>query len=337
MSSSPLLELLRRCLAARTALFDAAHEGALRLFNGFTEGCPDLVIDLYGSTAVLINYAEPPERAQAWIADSQDFLRMQLPWLRVGILKTRFSLSMAERRGKLLFGDAPDRKVREHGVWYSIDPLMHQDTGLYLDARNLRRWALDRLNGKTVLNAFAYTGSLGVAALVGGARRVVQLDRSRRFLEVAQASCRLNDLAVDEADYVEADFFRQAGRFRRHEQRFDCVILDPPFFSASPDGVIDQERAASRMINKVRPLVNDGGMLVAVNNSLYVSGAEYMQSLEELCTDGYLRVEELIPAPGDFIGYPETRVDEPITDPAPFNHSTKIAVLRVKRKNPQAG
>lgn len=334
MSSPPLLELLRRCLAARAALLDPTHDGALRLFNGFTEGCPDLVIDLYGSTAVLINYAEPPERGQAWIAAAQDLLRTQLPWLRTGILKMRFSTSTVERRGTLLFGDAPDRKVREHGVWYSIDPLMHQDTGLYLDARNLRRWALDRLKSKTVLNAFAYTGSLGVAALVGGARRVVQLDRSRRFLDVARASCSLNGLAVSEADYLQADFFRQAGRFRRQEQRFDCVFLDPPFFAASPGGVVDQQRAAARLINKVRPLVNDGGLLVAVNNSIYVSGAEYMQTLEELCADGHLHVDELIPAPGDFTGYPETRVGEPITDPAPFNHSTKIAVLSVKRKNP---
>ena len=48
--------------------------------------------------------------------------------------------------------------------------------------------------------------------------------------------------------------------------------------------------------------------------------------------DGYLKIKELIPVPEDFTGYPETRLNKPITDPAPFNHSTKIAVLEVKRK-----
>ncbi|MCC6985744.1 MAG: SAM-dependent methyltransferase, partial [Anaerolineales bacterium] len=41
-------------------------------------------------------------------------------------------------------------------------------------------------------------------------------------------------------------------------------------------------------------------------------------------------IRELIPVPEDFIGL--NRVGKPITDPAPFNHSTKIAVLDVRRK-----
>jgi 23S rRNA (cytosine1962-C5)-methyltransferase len=57
-----------------------------------------------------------------------------------------------------------------------------------------------------------------------------------------------------------------------------------------------------------------------------------MKTLEGLCADGYLKIVELIPVPEDFTGYSETRVGEPVTDPAPFNHSTKIAVLEVKRK-----
>ena len=69
---------------------------------------------------------------------------------------------------------------------------------------------------------------------------------------------------------------------------------------------------------------------MAINNALCVSGKEYMQTLEELCKDGYLKIEELIPVPEHFVGY--RQVGKPITDPAPFNHSTKIAVLKVRRK-----
>ena len=76
-------------------------------------------------------------------------------------------------------------------------------------------------------------------------------------------------------------------------------------------------------------LINDGGTLIAINNAIYVSGQEYMKTLEDLCKDGYLRLRELIPVPTDFIGNIST---PPITDPAPFNHSTKIAVLDVRRK-----
>jgi 23S rRNA (cytosine1962-C5)-methyltransferase len=41
----------------------------------------------------------------------------------------------------------------------------------------------------------------------------------------------------------------------------------------------------------------------------------------------------LVPVLEDFTGYAQTRTGVPITDPAPFNHSTKIAVLEVKRKD----
>jgi 23S rRNA (cytosine1962-C5)-methyltransferase len=109
--------------------------------------------------------------------------------------------------------------------------------------------------------------------------------------------------------------------------------VDPPFFSTTPKGALDLNMDSARLINKVRPLINDGGWLVSINNALYVSGREYLERLEALCADGYLRIAEFIPVPEDFTGYPQTRSGVAITDPAPFNHSTKIAVLEVKRKN----
>jgi len=67
-NNNPIVPLIAVALAARADLFDAKgerHETAFRLFNGFSEGCSDLVVDLYGRTLVLHNYADPPERAQS--------------------------------------------------------------------------------------------------------------------------------------------------------------------------------------------------------------------------------------------------------------------------------
>ncbi len=58
-----------------------------------------------------------------------------------------------------------------------------------------------------------------------------------------------------------------------------------------------------------------------------------MQMLEYLCKDGYLKIKDLISVPEDITGYPETQEGKPITDPSPFNHSTKIAILEVRRKH----
>lgn len=332
MSSISIIPLLEKSLAARSSLFDARHETAFRLFNGFSEGEPDLVVDLYASTLLIHNYVDDPAEGEPLVEGAASFLQKKLSWLHAGIVKTRTGETQDETRGQLLFGEKVDTKIKEHGVWYSIELMMNRDASLYLDTRNLRKWLIENMRDKTVLNTFAYTGSLGVAALAGGAKRVVQHDLNRQFLNVAKTSHTLNGFPIQKQDFIAADFFTVISKFKRTKESFDCVIVDPPFFSTTSKGRVDQVNESARLINRVRPLVKHGGMLIPINNALYVSGKEYMNILTDLCKDGYLKIKELIPVPEDFTGYPETRLEKPITDPAPFNHSTKIAVLDVKRK-----
>src|SRR6266487_458525 len=322
-----ITQLLEPALAVRKSLFDAAHQSAFRLFNGFTEGNPNLVIDLYASTLVFHNYADDVAQGLSLVKEAQHFLLAQLSWLRTGILKTRNGKTQEEKRGQLLFGNKPDRKIQEHGVWYAIDLTMNRDASFYLDTRNLRQWLIENMHDKSVLNTFACTGSIGVAATAGGASRVVQLDLNRQFLNLAKESYTLNGFPIDKNDFIPTDFFPAIGKFKRAGETFDCVLIDPPFFSTTSKGKVDQENESARLINKVRPLIGDGGALVAINNALYVSGKEYMQTLESLCKDGYLKIKELIPVPEDIAGY--NNVSAAITDPSPFNHSTKIVILDV--------
>jgi len=328
--TSPLLPLLEKALAARAPLFDPDHQSAFRFFNGFLEGCPDLVIDIYATTIVIHNYAQRPEQGAVLVDEASQFLRTALTWLTAGIVKIRSGATQQDRRGAFLFGTELDRKIKEHDTWYAIDLLLNRDSSLYLDTRNLRQWAIENLKGKSVFNTFAYTGSFGVAALKGGASRVAQVDLNREFLNLARQSYILNGFPVQKGDFIARDFFEQVGNMKRVNTCFDCVFIDPPFFSTTSKGKVDQMHESARLINKVRPLINDGGYLVAINNALFVSGAQYMQTLESLSKDGYLKIKELISVPQDFIGY--NPVGSPLTDPAPFNHSTKIAILEVKRK-----
>ncbi len=328
---------LSAALGARTELFEDKQDAAFRLFNGFSEGCPDLVVDLYARTLVLHDYGDPAEEEwqQRQRADTvQEHIRSQLPWLQTVVWKRHRSPALSERQGTILHGERLDRHLREHGVRYALDLQMHGDASFYLDTRNLRAWALQHLAGKSVLNTFAYTGSLGVAAKAAGANRVVHLDLNKSFLNVAKDSYALNGFPINKADFHVGDFWTQSNMLKRHGEHFDCVFLDPPFFSTTDRGTVDLVTQGQRVINKVRPLINNDGYLVAINNALFVSGAEYIHLLEELCTDGYLSIEGLLPVPPDCTGYPHTVVSKPPTDPAPFNHPTKIAVLRVRRKKP---
>lgn len=328
MPLASLLPLLDKAIASRRTSNDSQHEEAFRLFNGFYEGCPSLVLDIYSQTLVVHDYSEKPNKES--IEEIVGYIRTSLHWLTAGILKTRNGPSQKEKRGTLLFGEKPDHKIKEHGIWYAIDLTLNRDASFYLDTSNLRKWLLENIRDGSVLNTFAYTGSLGVAAFAGGAASVVQTDLNRQFLNLAKESFTLNGFPIQKQNFIAQDFFPAIARFKARKQIFDCVIIDPPFFSTTSHGKVDIEHESERLINKVRPLINDGGYLIAINNAVFLSGADYMKTLEKLCKDGYLKIRELIPVPEDFIGI--NRVGQPITDPTPFNHSTKIAVLDVKRK-----
>jgi 23S rRNA (cytosine1962-C5)-methyltransferase len=327
-----LIELLRNALKARESMI-APPDSASRLFNGFLEGFPRLSVDLFGETLVLYDYANPPQVDAESLNVTLNFYRQNLPWLRCGLLKRRFSAEQEERRGVILFGTQPDKKICENGVWYALNLQLNQDASFYMDTRQVRAWLKANLTGLSVLNTFAYTGSLGAAALAGGAQRVVQLDINRVFLNIAKETYTLNGFPIHNTDFIVGDYFRHTSRLRRNADLFDCVIFDPPFFSVTAAGRVNLVQENMRILNKVRPLVADGGWLIAINNALFVSGVDYLHMLQQACADGYLALEEIIPVPPDITGFSSTVQGTLPADPAPFNHATKIALLRVRRKN----
>ncbi|PKO12116.1 MAG: SAM-dependent methyltransferase [Chloroflexi bacterium HGW-Chloroflexi-10] len=328
---STLQVRLMSALQQRSDLLSETHTGAFRLFNGFLEGCSDLVVEVFGETLVLYDYSQMMDRQ--YFETLRDWYLAQLPWLRAVLWKRRYSPLDEERAGILLYGDQMVQYVVEAGVRYALDLRMNQDASFYVDTRNLRIWLKETMRGKIVLNTFAYTGSLGVAAKAGGATRVVQTDLNRRFLNLAKTSYTFNGLPIAKQDFMTGDFFKITALLKKADMLFDCLILDPPFFSSTEAGRVNQVQESYRLIQKVRPLVAHQGWLVVVNNALFLSGADFWQILQNQCTDGYLQIENIIPIPADVSGYVETVVSLPPTDPAPFNHSTKIAILRVNRKD----
>lgn len=331
---SDAVELFRAAAAERAPLLAPAHDGAVRLFNGYTEGFPGLAVELYGKTLV-VHDATAPDGERALADALVAAARERYPFITAALWKQRDSKQPELRNGSVIFGDeaALCRKVKEDGTWYAVRLTLNRDTSLYLDTRPLRAWAKANLAGKVVLNTFAYTGSLGVAARAAPAAQVVHTDLNRPFLTVAKDSYALNGWPVAKPDFIAGDVFDVVGRLKREGRLFDCVFVDPPFFSVTPQGRVDLEADMLRVLNKVRPLVAHGGFLVALNNGVFVPGADYLKTLEAVCEGGYAQLETLIPAPLDFVGSAATRAGALPVDPAPFNHSTKMAVLKVTRKD----
>jgi len=187
MPNDYLKERLALTLEARSNFLKDEHTSALRLFAGFYEGCPGLVVDIYGSTLVLFDYTKSLTEGKANLGIAQDFYLDKLHRIVCVVQKKRRARDQQSHRGVLTFGESPEQQISEPGADYAIDLLMNQDASFYIDTRNLRGWLLENSAGWQVLNTFAYTGSLGIAALAGGSARVIQTDRRKIFLALAKA------------------------------------------------------------------------------------------------------------------------------------------------------
>ncbi len=329
---------LLQALASREDRASDPHDSAFRAFAGFYEGYAPLVLDVYGRTLLAFDRSETSDGNETMVRDALRLVRDRWPWIDAAVWKVRRAADRERRNGVVIYGDAAllSRKIVENGVRYAVDLTLNRDASFYLDTRALRVWAKAELAGQRVLNAFAYTGSLGVAARAAPAAEVIQLDLNRSFLEIGKRSYALNGFEVRRAQFRIGDFFPVVSRLRREGKLFDTVIVDPPFFSATDKGRVDLEQSQDSILNKVRPLIGEGGRLVVVNNALFVSGADFLRQLESLCADGYLALEQTLPVPDDVIGttHPSHPPSDALpADPTPFNHSTKIAILRARRKD----
>ena len=296
------------------ALISGEKNGMCRIAHDL----PKLVIERFSSTVVLSDHTPDGSYRETAAAAAKTIPALLYKW--------RNSKNFRERNGIQLSGMA-DTEIEEHGVKYAVNLTLNQDCSFYGDTRNLRKYLIENSAGKTVLNTFAYTGSLGISALAGKAEKVIQTDLSDKFLSLAKKSLELNRLDESCMEIVTGNFFPVMSNFKKAGRLFDTVILDPPFFSQSSKGTVDLLNNPVGLINKVRPLVRDGGKIIMVNNALYLSGREFIAAADALCDGEYLSINGQIDIPEEYCD-----VSKQIADPAPFNHPTKIIIFSVKRK-----
>ncbi len=146
--------------------------------------------------------------------------------------------------------------VREGDLLYWVNPFDYLDYGLFLDHRPLRKMIQQESAGKAVLNLFAYTGSISVAAAKGGAE-VTTIDMSNTYLAWAQRNFELNNLISQKHAFIRADIVQWLQR--PNSKKFDLIILDPPTFSNSKkmeqsfDIQRDQEHLIKACMQKLKP------------------------------------------------------------------------------------
>lgn len=165
---------------------------------------------------------------------------------------------------EVLKGDEISKLVAsEHGLKYHIDIANNQNHGLFLDMRNGRQWLLQNSKDKTVLNLFAYTCAFSVAAIAGGADKVVNIDMSKSSLAKGRDNHRLNEHDLSKVKFEGVDIFKSYNKLKKHGP-YDVLVCDPPSFQK---GSVNIERDYKKIIKRIPQLVNDGADVILCLNS----------------------------------------------------------------------
>jgi 16S rRNA (guanine966-N2)-methyltransferase len=88
---------------------------------------------------------------------------------------------------------------------------------------------LGELDGAIVLDLFAGTGALGIEALSRGAERVVFVERDASAIRALKDNLAALELGPGEAELRRADAFAALQTARRRAEKYDLVLIDPPY------------------------------------------------------------------------------------------------------------
>ena len=293
--STSLTALVEQALAARSQLFEALHQAdtnLYRVFHGATEGHPGLTVDRYGPNLLIQSWRESPSEAE--LREVQALVNRELGQ-DLGLVCYDRS-----KRGDLqrtLVEIAPGALVgSELGVRFDVE-LVHRgiDPLLFLDFRVARRLIRERAANKSVLNLFAYTCGIGVAAAVGGAREVLNVDFAQHALDVGRRNAELNQVNDTEFRILREDcipVLRQLSGLgvkgkaarrtftRLKAQTFDLVVLDPPRLAKSPFGLVDTVNDYQSLFKPALLSTKRGGELLVTNNVANVELDKWVEMLK---------------------------------------------------------
>jgi 23S rRNA (cytosine1962-C5)-methyltransferase len=266
-----------------------------RLANDLGDELPGLTLDRYGDFAVLAVTAPEAERRARFIAEFLVASGARGVYLTVRERGPTNERTGTERHAPLAGDAAPERLVvDEHGMRFVVELGRGVQTGLFVDQRDNRRRVRELAGGARVLNLFSYTSSFGVAAALGGAAKVVNVDVSRRALDISRENFRENGVDPAAHGFEHEDALAWLARAEKRGERFELVVLDPPSFARKAGGAAFSVSehyglAAERSLRVLSP----GGRLLAVTNHRKTSLGTLRRTLREAATRARVSIAKL--------------------------------------------
>jgi 23S rRNA (cytosine1962-C5)-methyltransferase len=276
-------ERLRDSVRLRAGLFDQETTGG-RWINGESDRFPALVLDRYAKTLVLKVYSA------IWFArldEITSIIREQFSPERLILRLSRNITAAAEKfglvDGQALIGVGPEGPVqfRETGLIFEADVMRGQKTGFFLDQRENRRLVESLARGRTVLNAFSFSGGFSLYAARGGAKAVTDVDISVHALESVRRNFALNREAFSKCkhEFVQADVFEWLREQRG--ARYDLVILDPPSLAKRRGDRPAALKAYTSLAEAGFALTRPEGISVCCSCSAHVRAEEFFECVLE--------------------------------------------------------
>ncbi len=261
-------------------LTDNQETTCYRLIHGEGDLLPGLVIDIYGSHAVVQCHSVGMYLVRDQIAQA---IREVYGERITSIYdKSTQTLPYNANTGAVdsyLYGghDSLDHNiVLENGHKFAVNWERGQKTGFFIDQRYNRELVKQYSKGRTVLNTFCYTGGFSVYAMAGGALEVCSVDSSQRAVELADENMRLNfgegvahsSVAVDAMEYL-----KDIG------EKYDLIILDPPAFAKHHKVAAKALQGYKRLNARALSQIKSGGILFTFSCSQAITKEMFRTSI----------------------------------------------------------
>ena len=156
-----------------------------------------------------------------------------------------------------------DFQVVEQGLKYWVNLGKNQNSGLFLDMCEGRRWVREVSENKSVLNLFSYTCSLGINAAAGNADTVVNVDMAKAAIKRGQQNLSINDLGSSRVSFIAQDIFKMVKKINQ-KGPYDLLIADPPSFQSR---AFDVRRDYTKLLEKFKGALAEEALLMLCLNS----------------------------------------------------------------------
>ncbi|MFO1247107.1 MAG: class I SAM-dependent rRNA methyltransferase [Alphaproteobacteria bacterium] len=269
---------LKRALALREAIYDKPF---YRLVHAEGDGLPGLVIDRFDDTLTIQAGTAGMERQIHTLIQSLEIVLKPKTIVLRNDAPSR-SLEGLEAYVRTAKGTGHRIAVEENGARYIADLAEGQKTGWYYDQRDNRAFIAAFAKGKTVLDAYSYTGGFGILAAKAGAKEVVCLDSSAPALAIAEESARANDVRIQA---VKADVFEELERLKAAGEKFDIVLMDPPPFVKSKKDLEPGAKAYRKLARLAAEVTAPGGLMMIASCSHNIPPERFAAE----CAQGLLR------------------------------------------------